>query len=524
MDWATQPDPFRMFDGAEKLFLDVVPPGDDPAYDALFQPGSVPPAAVDQRSISQLFFDSLALSAWKSIQGSRWPLRVNPSSGNLHPTEGYLIAGPVSGLNDRPAVYHYTPFHHALEVRSALRPEAWEPLAAALPGDAFLVGFTSIHWRESWKYGERAFRYCHLDVGHAVAAMAAAAAALGWEATLLAGVSDSEMGVLLGAAGQTGMEAEHPDCLLLLHPGAGTGTPGPRPSLRIPTPVLTMLQENPWHGTPNILSRGHHAWPVIDEVSEAAFLDEAAQEEAFTPVPADSPPSRRGVRPLSGRGIIRQRRSAMAMDGKTAIPRDTFFHILERTVPALNPVLFNTLPWKPCIHLVLFVHRVEGLASGLYLLVRNPADRDAIRAAVEGDFRWTAPEGCPEHLHLALLEEKDCQDISNIISCSQDIASDGAFALGMLAGFEPEIRSRGAWFYKRLYWEAGAIGQILYLEAEAAGVRATGIGCFLDDVMHRLLGLRDRTFQSLYHLTVGGPVSDPRLRTEVPYQDRETSG
>ncbi|TVR64991.1 MAG: hypothetical protein EA420_04215 [Candidatus Competibacteraceae bacterium] len=32
---------------------------------------------------------SLGLSAWKQHRGSRWALRCNPSSGNLHPTEGY---------------------------------------------------------------------------------------------------------------------------------------------------------------------------------------------------------------------------------------------------------------------------------------------------------------------------------------------------------------------------------------------------------------------------------------------------
>jgi len=38
---------------------------------------------------------------------------------------------------------------------------------------------------------------------------------------------------------------------------------------------------------------------------------------------------------------------------------------------------------------------------------------------------------------------------------------------------------------------AGAIGQVLYLEAEAAGVRATGIGCFYDDPVHQVYGLAD---------------------------------
>ena len=59
--------------------------------------------------------------------------------------------------------------------------------------------------------------------------------------------------------------------------------------------------------------------------------------------------------------------------------------------------------------------------------------------------------------------------------------------------------------------------QVLYLEAEAAGVRATGIGCFFDDPVHDVFGFRDLAFQSLYHFTVGGPVDDPRLTTLPPY-------
>jgi hypothetical protein len=58
---------------------------------------------------------------------------------------------------------------------------------------------------------------------------------------------------------------------------------------------------------------------------------------------------------------------------------------------------------------------------------------------------------------------------------------------------------------------------VLYLEAEAAGVRGTGIGCFFDDGMHGLLGLKDARYQSLYHFTVGGPLEDTRLTTLPAY-------
>jgi hypothetical protein len=58
---------------------------------------------------------------------------------------------------------------------------------------------------------------------------------------------------------------------------------------------------------------------------------------------------------------------------------------------------------------------------------------------------------------------------------------------------------------------------VLYLEAEAAGVRSTGIGCFFDDPVHQAFGIEDLAFQSLYHFTVGGYVDDPRLTTLPPY-------
>ena len=105
------------------------------------------------------------------------------------------------------------------------------------------------------------------------------------------------------------------------------------------------------------------------------------------------------------------------------------------------------------------------------------------------------------------------------VSCGQAIAADGAFSLGMIAEFEPRLREQGAWFYRRLFWETGVIGQVLYLEAEAAGIRATGIGCYFDDPVHAMFGFEDLRFQSLYHFTMGGPVEDTRLKTSGPYEE-----
>ncbi len=307
LDWDTQPDPFRRYDGSKLLLLDEVPPTPQPLYDAVFCSGGTGSRPVDRVSVSQLFYDSLALSAWKEMGNARWSLRVNPSSGDLHPTEGYLLAGPIPDLSDSPALYHYSPFHHGLELRAPLSSREWSDLSRHLPPDALFVGLTSIHWRESWKYGERAFRYCHQDVGHAIAAIALSASVLGWQAHLLEGWTDRQLAVLLGIAAQRGVEAEHPDCLLVICPAGRVVPLELRRTYRPTRDLLARLSHIPMSGEPNQLSPEHHLWPVIDEVAEASARVEPPPETYWESRPENQPRSPNRPRRLSARQIIRQR-------------------------------------------------------------------------------------------------------------------------------------------------------------------------------------------------------------------------
>jgi hypothetical protein len=204
------------------------------------------------------------------------------------------------------------------------------------------------------------------------------------------------------------------------------------------------------------------------------------------------------------------------MDGRTGLSSAPFVGLLERLVPRPGIPPWDVLPWSPRVHPLFFVHRVEGLAPGLYLFERAPGALEVLRDALRRSFAWQRAEGCPAELPLFLLEEGDTRSFARFASCHQDIASDSAFAVAMLADVGASL-AEGPWWYRRLHWEAGLLGQALYLEAEAAGVRGTGIGCFFDDVVHETLGLRDRRFRDLYHFTVGGAVDDPRLTTRPGY-------
>lgn len=512
LDWAAQPNPFRIYPGAPRLPLDQPRLNTDPTYDSLFTTDRSPPHPLNREAVSRLFYESLAISAWKQAPGtSPWSLRINPSSGALHPTEGYLISGPIQGLSTCPGVYHYAPIEHALEERVALMPEEWAALAAQLPRGAVLLALTSIYWRESWKYGERAFRYCHHDLGHAIGTVSFAAATLGWRTRLLEAADLEDLAVLLGIDRQSGMEAEHPDCVLALSPIPHHTAP----CLDLPRALIARLAAADLAGRPNRLSSEHHPWPVIDEVLEACRTSTALPDRQATVERRERGSLVLEDRKVPARPIIRQRRSAVALDARTAIDRGTFYRMLTHVIPSGFP--FDVLPWRPRVALALFVHRVDGLEPGLYLLMRHPAQGPSLRSCLRPDFAWRQPPACPPELDLVMLDTGDARRAAELLSCHQEIAADGAFSLGMLAALEPALREGGAAWYPRLFWETGLIGQVLYLEAEAAGIRGTGIGCFFDDAVHELFGIPDRRWQSLYHFTVGGAIEDPRLKTIAPY-------
>jgi len=187
----------------------------------------------------QLFYDSLAISAWKQAGLSQWALRCNPSSGNLHPTEAYALVGPITGLTARPALLHYASSDHAMEVRRWIAPSAFDDLCRQLPSGALVIGLSSILWREAWKYGERAFRYCMHDVGHAMQSIAIAARMIGWRVRRIEGLTADQLNRLLALEGSAGPEAEGADVLLAIEPRP-TAADGPI-RLTLPGKALTGL-------------------------------------------------------------------------------------------------------------------------------------------------------------------------------------------------------------------------------------------------------------------------------------------
>ncbi len=498
MDWENQPNPFRFYEDSPRIALPLTVQERETPYSGLYRTARSGQSPLTLAALAGFLELSLGLSAWKRYGASEWSLRMNPSSGNLHPPECYLLLPPFDG---HPAcVAHYNPLLHCLEIRWVF-PDADAKSLERVRGFGLIL--SSVYWREAWKYGERAFRYCNHDLGHALAALWVSANLNGWRLSLHPRIPDAQLDRLLGfhRIQWPPEEREHADCLCWVCEEEIEAS-------SVAQWLATMVAPE-YEQAPNRLSAHHVAWPIIRDVVQATGSPGFSTPAYSSPIHGSMSESK-----FSAEQIIRKRRSAQAYNQQTSrIPLQSLRQMLERTLPpALVP--FDRLCPEPNVHLVLFVHGVDGLAPGLYILVRNQDHLAVLQDDLDARFAWKpAVDGLP----LYLLETGDYRAQAQTISCHQSIAGNSAFSLGMLARFEPVV-GPAPWLYPRLYWESGFIGQVLYLEAEAKGLRGTGIGCFFDDVMHELLGLKGRYWQDLYHFTVGTPIEDSRIQTLSAYQ------
>jgi SagB-type dehydrogenase family enzyme len=467
LDWANMPNPFRHYEGVPVLDLPADPPAPEtPALEVLHGVSGLTPAREGATFLSQLLFYAAAISASKRVAstGYHYALRVNPSSGNLHPTEFHFR---TRGMKEWPdGLYHYRPSTHMAEQR------ALGDVEMKLGGSSAPLVFvlTTIAWREAWKYGDRAYRYCLHDIGHAWQALALAAGALGCDSFAVGHFPDDEVAQRCRLA-----DDEAPMLLVEVRGGS------------LPAQAFN-AGETVWYGGhANQLSAEKTAYPWIDRIHAATKLSNCAHRgiSVAEPIPAGGgeiklPPPVSSTRAFGE--VARLRRSALDFLGGA---QSMSLTQLSAILAVASRPFFADFAGAPFVQLYLYAHRVEGLKPGVYR-------------------QW------PESAELEQIKYGDQRVVAAGLSLGQKLAGNACVAFSMIGDIERAVRAHGDRGYRYVHFEAGAIGHRLYLAAEALGLGATGIGAFYDDEVHRYLNLAPQQ-QVVYHFAIGYPVPDVRL-------------
>jgi SagB-type dehydrogenase family enzyme len=481
LDWDNMPDPFRHYAGAPVLDLPADPPAPGiPALDVLQGAYGATEATDGAAFLSQLMFHTAAISASKQVPslGYRYALRVNPSSGNLHPTEFHFLAQGLAQWPD--GLYHYRPSQHMAEQRATGAVSA----LSADPAAPLVFILTSIAWREAWKYGNRAYRYCLLDMGHAWQSLALAARSMGCDTSAVGHFPDDEV-----AHGCRFNTDEWP---ILMVSVSGSS---------IPAANSDVAEETTWsEGRANALSPRQVDFPMIDAIQSATKLAELAENPAAIATSEPSQPRSSGIPSLLSADAIalpkpasstrpfgevaRARRSALDFQGGSRTI--SLAHLSAILAVTAQPLSADFSDLSRFVQLYLYVHRVDGLDPGVYRY-------------------W------PEHAALERIRSGDQRVAAAGLSLGQDLAGNACVAFSMIADLDRATHAHGDRGYRYAHFEAGAIGHRLYLAAEALGLGATGIGAFFDDQVHGYLGITPEQGQVVYHFAIGYPIPDPRL-------------
>ena len=392
----------------------------------------------------------------------RRPLRAAPSAGALYAGEVYVVAARVEGLAAGVYSYH-VPTHDFVRLPSGAgagvealaaaveQPEAVETAAAC-------VLLTNVFHRYGHRYANRGYRYALIDSGHIGENLRLATAAEDLGVFTATRFRDDALNALLGIDGRA-------EAVCALHclgrPGSGGGG--------LPARAFAEAQRSgdfepdPAWSTPELFHAATSLVPGEGAPPSAATAKRAAASDAVA-LPLREAPGR------SVAWAIRERRSTRRF-------RDVAVSLADLAYLLSLAQGNATARLAPGVELRVVAHRIRGLEPGIY---RYRADSHQLIASRKGDLRAALRRVC----------------------LGQDKAERAAAGVAMVADIGA-ASATGDRLYRDQLLESGAIGQRLYLGAEAIGLSARNLAAFFDDSLNGLLGVDGRR-EAVIHLTMLG--------------------
>jgi SagB-type dehydrogenase family enzyme len=474
LDWATQPRVFKDYPDAPRVTLPraraerTVSTGDavDLRRGGLEATGAGPMSLVE---LSTLLHLANGITAVKEYPGLTYYLRAAPSAGALYPTVTYVLVNDVEGLE--PGLYHYGVADHELR-RLSGGAEPIEQLAGAsssahrLRSANVVLVFSSIYFRSSWKYGERAYRYCLLDAGHVAINAMLAAASLEYDTEPIGRFDDRMVNDVIG------LDDREEGALLLVPVGRPSAAAAPNEPVFAPQPKQIVADGNPALQ----LTHGRTYLQRTDDAPAAPPPARSWADKAYPDLPVIALPTV----PPRGDALfptIERRRSARNWL-RAGMTLEQLSSVLYHAFGLRDGVPDPSVESTHLVRLYLIVNQVQGLDPGVYYYRRRDHALSVIRT---GNFR----------------------NRSYAISLFQEVVGNAGVALVKTIDTPALGEPDGDRGYRYATMDAGMIGGIVYLQTVALDLGCTGIGAFFDDEVSELIDVDPADEMVIYMSAIG---------------------
>jgi hypothetical protein len=495
---------FQKYLGAEEVSLPLELAGRGHPYRSLYT-GAWNAEEMSLKSLSQFLRHGMGLASWKVDDQGESINRTNYSIDSVCPIEAYVVNyGFIENL--KPGLYHFNAIEHQLSFRASFDPELCETLIQRFGEDAFLIGFSHQPWRHSIISQERGWRNTQLDMGHAIASMQLSSATQGWVMNWLQSMNDLELNVLLGLdRDREQAQNEFASSLWCIQKKEDS--------------MIENTDADQWKGNFQNLNFYGQVQNIDNQQSSAEVIKKL---QAWCRWPGEVYPKynaplrgedERWLHPIQrSEKILRSLRPAEEFEAEASLSREDFFAILDKTLPRSKRYPFDGFSVAPKVHLLLFVHRVEEMQPGLYLLSRDQKSNISLKSQLAKDFEWQ-PEGGP--VNFFRLQAGDFRKVTSTLWNQSNLGESAMFHVMMLADFDKSVRLDLS-TYPHIFWESGMIAQVLSTEATALHHRTHHLAHFIDEQCHLMLGLRADQFRCTYLSSYGQP-SESKTVYKAPY-------
>jgi SagB-type dehydrogenase family enzyme len=470
LDWDNKPSPFKVYKNLPCTPLPhKFPHPRQESLRAIKGKDSPMTGQLNLQNLTENLYFTGGLTRKMRIRDETFYMRAASATGALYPIELYVVSNGVQGLQS--GVYHFDPLSFTL---GRLQNRDFSPELAAATGEATAsslatIIFTSLAWRNAWKYEARSYRHWFWDAGVMAANLLATCSAEGLNSRLLMGFVDAEVDQILR------LENEKEATVALAAIGRGA-TKLDDPPVRTQADLATKP-----------ISPSQEYYPIIWETNRASELHNRSQIDSWRHIQVSSPP-------MGGDGprfpLLPSIEKALSL-GDAILERGSTRRFAQKSISleALSTIIDASTTSIPIdflsddnslIEFYLIANDVQGLPPGAYYFDRR------IRS-------------------LELLKDGKLRYVSGYLCLEQLLFSDASVVFFLMTDLHDVLGKLGDRGYRAAQFEAGIRAGKIYLSAYAQGIGASG-STFYDDAVTEFFSPHAKDKSTMIAVGVGVPA------------------